>query len=362
MRRSAVLVSGVVLLLAGVGPAWALITAPTPLGGVLNESQYIFTATVESVEPDRPGMVLAVDDVLKGKPPFKKLAVNLTGDADSVKKKETPELLKRVAPKLPLVVFVNQNDKNFTAFAYSNGTWFQMAGERADDGDVLRLPFTHIEPYLRRTFKGTTAEMKRVVADGLSGKAEPPAPNLKEKPGVGPEVEAPDKPKEKDKEEALTPYIDVARGPVFGVIPMFVVGPLALLAMLFPAVFGGLTLVLKRWTTALTVLSLNSTLLFLQNLFGAYLITSWWGTPTALWLAMSLVTLAGALWAWRKHALSLSASAVPPEPGLAPLPSLPASSEFTWSRPMARTVSFFPPPAPVRFEPPGRGELIVLGA
>ena len=29
---------------------------------------------------------------------------------------------------------------------------------------------------------------------------------------------------------------------------------------------------------------------------------------------------------------------------------------------MARTVSFFPPPAPVRFEPPGRGELIVLGA
>ena len=198
----AVLVSGVVLLLAGVGPAWALITAPTPLGGVLNESQYIFTVTVESVEPDRPGMVLAVDDVLKGKPPFKKLAVNLTGDADSVKKKETPELLKRVAPKLPLVVFVNQNDKNFTAFAFGNGTWFQMAGERADDGDVLRLPFTHIEPYLRRTFKGTTAEMKRVVADGLSGKAEPPAPNLKEKPGVGPEVEAPDKPKEKDKEES----------------------------------------------------------------------------------------------------------------------------------------------------------------
>ena len=87
--------------------------------------------------------------------------------------------------------------------------------------------------------------------------------------------------------------------------------------MLFPAVFGGLMLVLKRWTTALTVLSINSTLLFLQDLFGAYLITSWWGTPTALWLVMSLVTVAGALWAWRKHALSLSASAAP-EPDLAP--------------------------------------------
>ena len=117
-----------------------------------------------------------------------------------------------MAPKLPLVLFVNQNGKNFTAFAYSNGTWFQMAGERADDGDVLRLPFTHIEPYLRRTFKGTTAEMKKVVVDALSGKAEPPPPNLKEKPGIGPEVEAPDKPKEKDKEEALTDLLSTRRG------------------------------------------------------------------------------------------------------------------------------------------------------
>ena len=82
MRRRAVLVSGVILLLAVAAPAWAVITALTPLGGVLNESPFIFTAMVESVEPDRPGMVLAVDEVLKGKPPFKKLAVNLTGDAD----------------------------------------------------------------------------------------------------------------------------------------------------------------------------------------------------------------------------------------------------------------------------------------
>ncbi len=387
MRQSASFLAVVVLFLA-TAPAWAVITALTPLSGPINENPFICTAVVESINPDAPGMVLAVDEVLKGKPPFKKLAVNLTGDADSQTKKETPLLLKRVAPKLPLVIFVNQNGKSVTAFAYSNGTWFQMAGQQDDDGDVLRLPLTHLEPYLRRTYKGTTAEMKQVVVDALAGKADPPDPNLKEKPGIGPEVEAPDKPKDKEevrseeggvrREEGsrwlvfsphsslLTSHssLPIARGPVFGVIPMLVVGPLALLAMLFPAVFGGLMLVLRRWTTALTVLSINSLLLFLQDWFNSYLITSWWGTPAALWLVMSLVTVCGALFAWRKHAARLAPAAppcVPQNPGAYAPGSPPASTQFTWSRPMARTVEFFPPPKPAGFEPPYRGEMIALG-
>ncbi len=357
MRRIAILLSGLGFLLAPA-PAWALITTPTPLTGVLKENQFICIAVVEKIDPAKPGMVLAVDEVLKGKPPFKKLAVNLTGDADSQKKKETPLLLKRVAPKLPLLLFVRQNEKDFTAFAYSNGTWFQMAGVRADDdGDLLRLPFAHFEPYLRRTFKGTTSELKQVAIDGLSGKKEPPDPDQKVKAGLGPEVESSNPPADKDKKESFRP--NLANGPLFGVIPMLVVGPLALLAMLFPAVFGGLMLVLKRWTTALGVLSINSLLLFLQSWFGPYLITSWWGTPTALWLAISLVTVCGTLWAWRKHVARLAPVATP----IACAPGLPiVSTQFSWSRPMAHTVDFFPPPAPVSFEPPHRGELITLGA
>ena len=115
MRRSASFLAVVGLLLA-TAPAWAVITALTPLSGPIKENPFICTAVVESVNPDAPGMVLSVDEVLKGKPPFKKLAVNLTGDTDSQKKNETPLLLKRVAPKLPLILFVNQNGKSVTAF------------------------------------------------------------------------------------------------------------------------------------------------------------------------------------------------------------------------------------------------------
>ncbi len=302
-------VLGIGLVLAA-RPAPALITAPLPLGQVLNDSPIILTARVDTLDPARPAMALAVDETLKGKAPFTRLAVNLKGDAEAAKSNHTPQLLKRLAPKLPLVLFVSKLDKQYTAFAYSNGTWFQLVGAETDDG--VRWTFTHCEPYLRKTYKGPTADLKQVIADVLAGKQEPPRPNLKEKPGLGPEVEA-DKPREggggEEKKSGTggtsrlpDTALPTSGGPVFAVIPTVLVGgPLALLAMLFPAIFGGLMLVLRRWMAALSVLSINSTLYFVQEWFKGSLVDSWWGTSQALWLTMSGVTLLGLLWAWQRH-------------------------------------------------------------
>jgi outer membrane protein assembly factor BamB len=299
-----VLVVGLGLLLPG--PVQALITRLTPLRDVLAESQYILTVQVEALEPERPGMVLGVEEGLKGKAPFTRMAVSLRGDAEAARGKQLPQLLKRVAVKLPLVLFVNQRDKHFVAFAYSNGTWFQMTGVQTDDG--VRWAFTHFEPYLRKTFKGTTAELRQAVIDGLSGKKAPPEPDRKEKPGIGPELPAPSSQRQQGKNEPLAGAAGwsgrLAGGPPFAVIPTVLVGgPLAILAMLFPAVFGGLILVLRRWMAALTVLSVNSTLyLAHQKWLAPRLLSSWWGTPLALWLSMAVVTLLGVLWAWHRHA------------------------------------------------------------
>jgi outer membrane protein assembly factor BamB len=88
-----------------------------------------------------------------------------------------------------------------------------------------------------------------------------------------------------------------------GVIPTVLVGgPLALLAILFPAVFGGLLLVLRRWTAALTVLGVNSTLYLVHWWFGPSLFGSFWGEPRTFWLATLIVTALGVLWAWRRQA------------------------------------------------------------
>src|SRR5262249_38453594 len=102
--------------------------------------------------------------------------------------KHTPQMLRRLAKDLPVVLFVARGQKgDYIAFGYTNGTWFQLLGHK--DGEAVRWAFTHAEPYLRRTFKGTTAELRRGLEGAQKGK-KPPAPDPKAEPGLGPEVES----------------------------------------------------------------------------------------------------------------------------------------------------------------------------
>src|SRR5262249_21823045 len=197
---------------------------------------------------------------------------------------------------LPLVLFLQQRDNDYTGFAYTNGTWFQLVGSA--DGGKVQWGFTHLEPYLRRTYKGTTAELRQVVVDGLAGKRKPPPVNPKEKPGRGRGVE-PRKtegggarnvlPARSASEGGVAPSLALRAGkvgsaPVFAVIPtVFVGGPLAVLAMLFPAVFGGLLLFFRRWVAGLSGVRLHSTGYPAQSWVEPPLRASRWGPPPGPW-------------------------------------------------------------------------------
>ncbi len=164
--------------------AVAFIQKLFPLQEFIDDSDFLFTAKVERVDPDKPSAVLVLGEHLKGKAPFTRIPINLTGD----KQKHTPQLLKRIAPDLPLIVGVKKQDGGkFMMLAFTNGTWFQVLGQT--DGDQTRWAFTHCEIYLRRTFKGTTDELKQTVTDVLAGKAKAPPPNPKEPAGFGPVLE-----------------------------------------------------------------------------------------------------------------------------------------------------------------------------
>ncbi len=302
-------------------PAPAVIKVLTPLGRVVKDMPSIFVAEVDKVEPDKPGVVFKFVEDLKGKAPAERFAVNLTGDTFAKKDDHTTVMLDRLAPGRKLVVFTLPKDGKHLTFGYLEGTWFQLQGTTDPDTKAIRWAFLHCEPYFRRTFKGTTAELRAVVADAVAGKKDPPEPDEKEPHGYGPVAEKKDEPKkerELPEQPAPLPAAAATTGlvpfaaipfhlePLFGVIPSSILlGPLAILAAVFPATFGGLMSGMARWRALLVVVSANSLLATLYFFPAKYKLlpdpVPWWcGEPLLMGVLLTNIAI-GIVWAGRRY-------------------------------------------------------------
>jgi hypothetical protein len=180
------------LALSMLTPAlFAVIGSPMPMQKIIRDSQYIIVAKVEKVFPDKPAMMLTVEEDLKGKYGHRKLPVWLKGDQEAKELGHIPQLMKRLTADLPIILFLEEkldkNEKKLSALAYSNGTWMHFIGDRTG-ADTVVWSLTHGEPYLRRTYKGPTEELKKVLVDVLASKKRAPDIDPKESPGFGPEV------------------------------------------------------------------------------------------------------------------------------------------------------------------------------
>jgi outer membrane protein assembly factor BamB len=101
--------------------------------------------------------------------------------------------------------------------------------------------------------------------------------------------------------------------PLVAIIPTVTIfGPAAVLALLFPALFGGLALLTRRWLALLTVASLLSTLYLLSRWFQGRLLGTPWATPSTLWIGFAVITIAGLVWAWRRRSRCHESSGPPP--------------------------------------------------
>ncbi len=95
-RHGPLLLAGAALL-ACTASAFAIIQALLPLEAILSDAELVLVAKVAKIDAGQPLVVLTVQEDLKGKAPFRRLAVNFKGDADAKKHKQVPQLMKRLA-------------------------------------------------------------------------------------------------------------------------------------------------------------------------------------------------------------------------------------------------------------------------
>ena len=331
------IIAGILLVLA-CQQAHAVITAKTPLSAIEASAVYILIGRVDKHFPDKPAMLVTAFEDIKGKAPFRNLPINCkVEDEKTAKENQIEPLLKRFGPDMEIIFFVAapRADRHIT-FAFTNGTWFQLIGTKTGEGANVVFSLKSAEPYFRKSFKGTTAELRKLLKDHAAGKATLPPLDEKVAPGFGPEYEL------KKKAQRLL-LLDVwialngstahaSQGPLFGVIPTIGIGaPLAILALLFPTVFGGVFVLFRQWMAFITLISLNSTLLILQwylaEFHPALLRGTWWTDGAAIWFLMTIFTFLCAFWAWRRqlNALSNGEAEAPPKTELLVLAFMAAS-------------------------------------
>ena len=178
------------LVCAAVSPAWGVIERPLALKSLVGDSDFVFAGKVNQLDVSRPSMVIEVQSDLKGKAPMRRLPVLLKGTDDSGKEQVVP----RLASGSAVVGFITIYDaddnpetpNSLIALVFLEGTWIQLQGTPA--GESYRWQYTHIEPYLRRTFAGRSSDLATVVTNAIEGKKPWPEVDTAMKPGVGPKV------------------------------------------------------------------------------------------------------------------------------------------------------------------------------
>ena len=173
------------------------IRATSPLSLFVRDGTQIVQVRVNQFSPEKDRLVFEVEQDIKGKTEQRSMPVvwKVNPKGKDVGVLALPRLLKCFGPDQQAILFINDGGKFWhneqrkspISYGFINGSWFFMDSTKRDDGKLVwRLE--QGEPFLRTTFKGTTAELNKVLVDHLGGKGKLPDP-VKVEPGFGPEYQ-----------------------------------------------------------------------------------------------------------------------------------------------------------------------------
>lgn len=155
-------------------PASAVIQRIYPLADIIADSQIILFGKVNQ---GGSGLVrISVERAAKGK--LGETSLRIT--TSTARANDAQALRRRLAVGTPVVLFVAQAGAKRIGFGYAEGMWFHIEQDLPAVQAGWRL--VGAEPYLVRTFRGSTDSLKRIVLGVLSGKLKAPAPDPTAKP------------------------------------------------------------------------------------------------------------------------------------------------------------------------------------
>ncbi len=251
----------------------AVITRLIPLSEVIEHQQFIILLQVEKFDPEYKYFIAKVMRTIKGKWMHDKIHVRLTGNDIAKKNNDIQTIADRLDYKRIIVLFIDKRGRRYPAVAFVEGSWFSLVGVPDNDDKNIQWYFLNGEPYLRRTFHGTSDELIKIIEDYFAGNVKPPAPDPSVKPGYGPPVERkPSSTRDMCMSHNCLSYFSYTAISLPAVIPSFVlIGPLAIIAAIFPGIFVRLAVIWRKWRNFLIVASINTTLALAYYFISCYI-------------------------------------------------------------------------------------------
>lgn len=134
---------------------------------VLEACTNIAFGKIKSVEAKRLRSVVAVEEDAKGESKVDEIKMNFaTGQYR--RGSSPPKMVKMLKVGMPIIVFYQKNQWGVQSLSYIDGMWFQTYGPGDGSPDGW-WGFTHTDPYMLRTFDGSTLEFQRIIKAILAG-------------------------------------------------------------------------------------------------------------------------------------------------------------------------------------------------
>ena len=130
---------------------------------ILDACTNIVFGKVKSVDTKRMTAVIDFEENLKGKSTLDEIKINI-GIGRYMEGSSPEIMMKLLKAGMPVIMFYQHTDR-IESLGYVNGTWFRT---RTTDPTGW-WTYTHICPYMLRTFTGKTVEFQKVVRAILAG-------------------------------------------------------------------------------------------------------------------------------------------------------------------------------------------------